>query len=107
MIVDGRIEGKIVHIGQEEQVGKNNLRKRSFVVEEAGDKEYKSSLAIDLLKDRVEMLDGYNVGDVVKVSVNFRANEYNGKYFNSISAWRIEKSDGTSAAPEADDDLPF
>ncbi len=108
MIVDGRIEGKIIYIGEEQEVGKNNLRKKTFVVEENSDKEYKSSLSIDLIKDRVDMVNEFAVGDVVLVSVNFRANEYNGKYYNSITAWRIDKSDGSvSGNNDADDDLPF
>ena len=44
---------------------------------------------------------------MVQASLNFRASEYNGKYYNNITAWRIDKKDGSSAAPEGDDDLPF
>ena len=31
------------------------------------------------------------VGDNVKVSFNISTNEWNGKYYTSLSAWRIEK----------------
>lgn len=79
------------------------------MIEENENKDYKSSLAIDLIKDRVDLADDMKVGDVVQVSVNFRANEYKGKYYNSITAWRIDTTGaGSSANTTADeDDLPF
>jgi hypothetical protein len=42
--------------------------------------------------------------------MNFRAREYNGRYFNSISAWRLSASEWGSneeSTQEAKDDLPF
>jgi hypothetical protein len=59
-------------------------------------------------------------GDAVKVSFNIGTNEWNGKYFTSLSAWRIEKLDAipqqeinqdsqvaTSISEDEPDDLPF
>jgi acyl dehydratase len=106
-------EGVITYIGPEETVGQNALPKRSFVVQENTDKQYKDTLMIDLLKDKIEFIKPYRVGDVVKVYLSTRANEYNGKYFNSIGAWKIEgqASGGGKSAPatssSTDDDLPF
>jgi len=107
-------EGIIKVIWKEEEVWQNKLRKLTFVLEENSDKEYKSSMAIDLFNDKSELIKPYKVGDVVKVGLNFRAREYNGRWFNSISAWRIDaaswsESGGGAAAPAAsgDDDLPF
>ena len=42
------------------------------------------------------MLNNYNSGDAVKVSINLRGREWTNpqgetKYFNSIQGWRIEK----------------
>lgn len=111
------IEGKIIYIGTEESVGQQWLRKRSFVVEEVSDKERKSSLAIDLFKDKTALLDEFNIGDMVRVGINYKANQYNGKWYNSISAWKLDKSwSNGGAAPDAgyapsyqpvNDDLPF
>ncbi len=101
--------GKITFIGTEEKVGQNETPKITFVVEEEG-KEYPSSVAVDLRKDKIEELKSFKVGDSIKISMNFRAREYNGKYFNSISAWRLAKAEwwATNAAPvEEKDDLPF
>ncbi|NOZ44475.1 MAG: DUF3127 domain-containing protein [bacterium] len=86
--------GVITTIGKEEEVGSKGLKKLTFVVEENSDKEYKSSMAVDLFNDKIELIKEYKVGDVIKASLNFRAREYNGRWFNSISAWRIEKDQG-------------
>ena len=55
-------------------------------------------------------------GDAVKVSFNIGTNEWKDKYFTSLSAWRIEKSETSAPAyvaspaaevAEIEDDLPF
>jgi hypothetical protein len=57
----------------------------------------------------------------VEVSFNVRGNEYNGKYYVNLQAWKLNKMDGgpadsenTPPAPDFepagdqdDDDLPF
>lgn len=104
-------EGKIIFIGNVETVGQNSLQKRTFVLEEHTDKEYKGWIAIDLIKDKVDMIDSFKVGDLVKVSLNFRTNysENTQKYYNSITAWRIDGLGASGSAPASsnDEDLPF
>ncbi|PID35045.1 MAG: hypothetical protein CR971_00070 [candidate division SR1 bacterium] len=105
-------EGIITFLGKEEEVGQNGLRKLTFVLEEDTDREYKASMAIDLFNEKIDMIKEYKQGDKIKVGLNFRAREYNGRWFNSIGAWRIEKlgdgATGTAAANSAgNDDLPF
>jgi len=98
------IEGKIIFISEEAIVGQKELPKISFVIEESSDREFKNSLMIDLLGEKTEMIKSFREGDVVKVFLNYRAKEYNGKWFNSIGAWKIE-SLGSSAP--VNDELPF
>jgi len=100
-------EGKIINIWPVETVWQNGLQKRTFVLEEVSDKEYKGSIAIDLIKDKVNMINEYKVGDVVSVWLNFRANysENSNRYFNSVNAWSIKKV--SSALGDTDGDLPF
>jgi hypothetical protein len=66
----------------------------------------------------------------VKVSFDIRGNEYNGKYYVNLNAWKLEKAGGAAAPPadsgfggheppahlseppadygkESDDDIPF
>jgi len=104
-------EGIITMMWNEETVWKNDLRKLTFVLEEDTDKEYKWSIAVDVLADKVDMMKDYKKWDKVKVWLNFRAREYNGRRFNSISARRIDKTEWATASSNnsapADDDLPF
>lgn len=104
-------EGKIVHIGDIETVGQNGLQKRTFVLEENSDKEYKWGIAVDLIKDKVDMINSFKVGDLVRVSLNFRTNysENTQRYYNSITAWKIDgmAASSSNASSSQDDDLPF
>lgn len=52
--------------------------------------------------EKVENLAKYHKeGDAVTVKFNISTNEWKGKYFTSLSAWRIEKAEGTATAPTA------
>ena len=62
--------------------------------------------------EKVEQFEKYNkVGQEVKVDFNVSTNEWNGKYFTSLQAWRIFKADAeqqqSEAKEEVEDDLPF
>ena len=97
---------KILNIGEIQTVGKNNLEKRTVVLEEHTEKEYKGGIAFDLIKDKTSLIDKFKIWDVVDVSLNFKASEYNGRYFTNISAWKIElvtEGVGNHAFPETED----
>lgn len=104
-------QGKIIFKSGMETVGQNAMQKQAIVLEEVTDREIKGSLLVEQLGDKVNMLADYNIGDVVKVSLNTRAKEYNGRWYNSIGAWKIEaisRGNGASeAAAQSDGDLPF
>jgi len=100
------MEGKILFISEEVTVGQKQLPKISFVIEENSDREYKNTLMVDLIGEKTELIKSYQVGDSIKVSLNFRAREYDGRRFNSIGAWKIEPAGGGSHAA-SDESLPF
>lgn len=95
---------KIIHIWEIITVWQNAIDKRTVVLEEVSDKDYKWWIAFDLIKDKVFLIDAYNVGDTVEVSLNFKASEYNGKYYTNIN-WR--KIEGKDISKEYKDELPF
>ena len=110
MIAMITFEGVIKFIGPEQTVGQKGLQKISFILEENVDKEFKSSIAVDVLGEKVGLIKDFKVGDVVKAFLNFKANEYEGKRFNRVSAWKIEGMGGAavaSSSKEKTDDLPF
>lgn len=103
---------KITYIWPKEEVGQNLLPKIVFVVEET-EGQYPNSISIDLIKEKTDLISNYKVWDLIKVNVNFRAREYNWKYFTNISARRMEKvSESTESKNKEQknkpvDDLPF
>ena len=58
--------------------------------------QYPQNIIIEFVQDKCELLDSFEVNDIVKVNINLRGREWvnpegETKYFNSIQAWRIEK----------------
>jgi len=90
------IIGKIHLIGQTEVVGSaGTFKKRTVVV--VTDEQYIQSIPIDFVQDKCDLLNNYSVGQEVKVSINIRGNEYNGKFYVSLNGWRIESTNVASA----------
>lgn len=88
------IVGNIRMIDETKVVNASGFRKRDFVV--TTDEQYPQHIIINLIQDKCDMLNNYQVGEQVKVSINIRGREWTNpegqvKYFNDISAWRIEK----------------
>lgn len=120
-----QVTGKIKLVGTTQTFGSNGFRKRELVV--TTDEQYPQMILIEFIQDKCDILDSYNVGQDVVVSINLRGREWvnpqgETKYFNSIQGWRIEgaaaPAAGSSAAPfettsapiasdNEPDDLPF
>ena len=95
------------------------FRKREFVLETADNPNYPQFVLFQLTGDRCESLDGFNVGDDVRVEFSLRGREWtspNGdiKYFNSLDVWSVERENAAAGSPPADeqppvfdDDVPF
>lgn len=108
------VNGKVILVGNTEEVGQNGFTKRMVVVETA--EQYPQKLAIDFVKDKTSVLDGYKVGDNVSVSINLRGSEYNGRYFVNLQGWKISKTEQSANNIEVKepvsvvaepDDMPF
>ena len=119
-----QVQGKIKTVGETQTFGDNGFRKRELVVVTA--EQYPQSIMIEFVQDKCDLLNSFQVGQDVKVSINLRGREWvnpqgETKYFNSIQGWRIESDNDDSQAPvqpadpvapsndvESDnDDLPF
>lgn len=122
------IVGKVRVINAEQQISAS-FRKRDMVV--TTDEQYPQHILIEFTQDKSDLLNQYNPGDAVKVSINIRGREWTNpqgetRFFNSIQGWRIEKLQSEAPAenlppmPAADafepatdlneeehDDLPF
>ena len=88
--------GKIKLLGEIKTYGDNGFRKREVVI--TTQEQYPQHLIIEFIQDRCELLDSFNVGENVKISINLRGREWENpegeiKHFNSIHGWRIEKEE--------------
>jgi len=115
-------------LGESKNVGSGSFLKRELVV--TTDEQYPQHILVEFVQDKCDLLNNYQVGDAVKVSINLRGREWVDpqgvtKYFNAIQGWRVEKLGAAApaqAAPmpaaetfapaenfkeEEHDDLPF
>jgi len=87
------VQGRIKVIGDTQTFGSNGFRKREVVV--TTEEQYPQHLNIEFVQDKTDLLNNYQVGQQVKISINLRGREWvnpqgETKYFNSIQGWRIE-----------------
>ena len=109
-----KVTGKIENI-LETQTGTSKAgkewKKTSFVVKT--DDEYNNLYCFDVFgEEKVDKFLQYNSkGDVVDVEFNVKTNEWQGKYFTSLDAWKVFKADNSKqkeeVAVEEEGDLPF
>ncbi len=110
MKVTGKIENILDTQTGTSKAGKE-WKKTSFVVKT--DDEYNNLYCFDVFGDeKVNNFLQYNSkGDVVDVDFNVKTNEWKGKYFTSLDAWKIFKADNSKqkeeVAVEEEGDLPF
>ena len=114
-----------IHVLFDTQQVTERFRKREFVVELGDNPRYPQFVQFQLTGDRCENLDGFNVGDEVKVEFSLRGREWTSpkgeiRYFNSLDVWTLEKLGGSAGTdpfgappgddippPTDDDDIPF
>ena len=121
------VTGKIKVKNETQTFGSNGFRKREFVI--TTDEQYPQHIQLEFVQDKCDLLDKFEVGQDVKVSINLRGREWKNpegvaKYFNTIQGWRIESLTQssnnntptdetnvstmvTSGSLEQPDDLPF
>ncbi len=82
-------KGTLHHIGETREVSET-FSTRSFTICQQDDK-YPQFITFELIKDKTDLIDSFKIGDDINVSFNLRGREWNGKFFNTIQAWRIQK----------------
>jgi len=83
----------------------SGFTKREFVIT-SGDDKYPQDIKMEFVKDKVALLDRFRPGQRVKVGFEIRGNENNGRYYVSLSAWRINPADGSDGGGEMPMDRP-
>jgi len=110
---DLKMTGEIVKILEVEKgttkAGKD-WQKLTFVINNGN--QYNPEVAFQIFGiDKVEKFNKFNkVGSKVDVSFNVSSREFNGKYYNSLDAWKVFKAEETKEAvalADESNDLPF
>ena len=73
-----------------------NFKKREFIVEYSSNPSYIENIKFELIQDRCNILDDFEIGDQIKVEFDLKGRKWsdpNGKvrYFNTLRAWKISK----------------
>ena len=94
----------------------SGFTKREFVIETPDDK-YPQMVKFETVRDGTDLLNDLTLGDELKITFDVRGNEYKGKYYVNLNAWRInvetpaakKQEQPADAEPEDDDlgDVPF
>ena len=119
------VTGKIKLINEAQTFGASGFRKRELVITTS--EQYPQMIMVEFVQDKCDLLNNYQVGQDVKISINLRGREWINpegvaKYFNSIQGWRIEglqpeavqnemppleELKATDLSENEPDDLPF
>lgn len=114
------VVGTIKLIG-DTQTFDSGFSKREVVITSSG--QYPKDIKVEFTKEKCMILDNYQVGQAVEVECNINGSEYNGKYYVSLVAWKINASSTDAPTPtpqpiatpsalgmgvsDEPDDLPF
>src|SRR5690349_18270435 len=96
------ITGKLIE-KYDTQIVSDRFKKREFVlelVEEVNGSPYTNYAKMQLVQNKCDILDRFNVGDTLKVNFNIKGNRYEKEgrtsYFSNLDAWRLEKADANA-----------
>lgn len=72
----------------------SGFTKRTLVIDT--EDQYPQPIAIEFLKDKVNLMDGFTVGQKIMVHVNLRGKAHTPaggetKFYNTIVGWKIDK----------------
>ena len=81
-----------VKVIEETQTFASGFSKREFVI--TTEDKYPQDVKFEATKEKIEQVDKLKTGDHVKVSFNIRGNEYKGRYYVNLQAWKIENAGG-------------
>lgn len=85
-------------VGQLDQVGQvielEKITKREFIVKTV--EERPNFFKLELINDKTSIIDGFTVGENIKVTAGLKGNSYTNKegntdVFMSLRSWKVEK----------------
>jgi single-strand DNA-binding protein len=89
----------------DQQTFASGFTKREFVV--TSEDRYPQDVKFECVRDNCALVDKLNVGDRVTVTFDVRGNEYNGRYFVNLQAWKVNVADAAATGAPEDDAIPL
>jgi single-strand DNA-binding protein len=77
---------------------------REFVIT-TPDAKYPQEVIFQTVNDKMDIIAPYGQGQEVTVSFNVRGREYNGKYYNTLDAWKVQGE--ATPASVVNDQMPW
>lgn len=99
------VKGILKRINPIETVGANNFTKRLFVIETQ--ENYPQTLEFQLIKDRVDIIEVYKIGEEIEVHFNLKGREWTNnsqeiKVFNTLECWKLVRLSTVAESPAED-----
>lgn len=79
----------VLHVKYDSESKTDSFTVREFVLK-FQDGNYEQFAKFQLTQDRCELLDSYREGQEMTVHFNLRGREWQGKYFTTLNAWKLE-----------------
>jgi single-strand DNA-binding protein len=97
------IKGTIYRIDETQSIGIKGFRKREFIVRTEDNPEYPEHRKLELIQDKVELLDFVSEGETVTCHVNLKGRLWTDpqgveKCFNTDQCWKIEGEESSHQA---------
>ncbi|MDX9942585.1 MAG: DUF3127 domain-containing protein [Bacteroidales bacterium] len=99
------LTGKVIEILPEQSgEGRNGTwRRQEFILEVPG--QYPRKVCIAMWGDKIDQV-ALKAGEEVTASIDIESREYNGKWFTSVKAWKVDKVQASASAAEPSDFPP-
>ncbi len=101
------ISGKIVEVlPLQSGMGRNGeWKKQAYIVEYNSNSQFPKKMMFSIWGDKISQ---FNIQKDQMVSIDFDIDcrEFNGRWYNDITAWRVSQSDGKSPLPQDDEPFP-
>lgn len=82
----------------------SGFTKREFVI--TTQDQYPQDVKFETVRDKTSICDKIQEGQEVTVSFDVRGNEYKGRYYVNLNAWRVQPAQGGGAAAPMEQDVP-
>jgi hypothetical protein len=88
--MEHKLKGKLILKSEPRQIS-DKFRVMDFVIQ-TPDEKYPQSIQFQVMNDRIQEMDKFTMGEELEVTFDLRGREYNGKYYNTLNAYKIESS---------------